>query len=514
MNLADRMGAIAARLPDRTALLFTHQRVPYAELWSRVERAAAAFRHLGCLPGDRVALLLGNEPHFVEALYGALRAGLVAVPINVGFTTEEVSAILSDSGARVVVAGGAFAAALPSGSPELGQVIAGRAPAAGSAERTWEQFIKAGAGAGDPGGGPHAAATTDLALLQYTSGTTGKPKGAMLGHAALLANQDQMARTPLRLSERDVVLCVLPLFHIYALNVALAFPLARGATVLLVERFEPLPTLEAVTEHRASVIVGAPPMYVAWVDTPGFAQFDLTSVRYAVSGAAALPPAVLERFTAASGIPLWEGYGLTETAPVLTSAAMASAAMASAAMASTPRPGSVGRPLPDVELRLVDEHGRRVRDGDLGEVVVRGLNVFSGYWGQPQATAAVLDADGWFRTGDIGYLDAEDLFLVDRRSDLIIVSGFNVYPGEVEEVLHRHPKVAEAAVVGTPHPYTGESVKAVVVLRPGEEETAAEITEFCRRSLARFKCPEVVEVAASLPHLPSGKVRRRDLRET
>jgi long-chain acyl-CoA synthetase len=212
---------------------------------------------------------------------------------------------------------------------------------------------------------------------------------------------------------------------------------------------------------------------------------------------------VLERFEQELGIPIWEGYGLSETSPVLTTVAMNAQVL----------PGSVGRPVPGVELRLVDEKGRDCPMGDPGEVVVRGPNVFQGYWHQPEATAEVLDADGWFRTGDVGLLDGGNLFLVDRKKDLIIVSGFNVYPREVEEVLYTHPKVAEAAVIGTSHPYTGEAVKAVVVLRPGEEATADEITDFCRRSLARFKCPEVIEFVSELPHLPSGKVLRRALRE-
>ena len=326
----------------------------------------------------------------------------------------------------------------------------------------------------------------------------------MLSHANLIANHDQMARTRLSVVEGDVVLCVLPLFHIYALNVAMAFSLSRGATVLLMDRFDPLQTLEAIAAQRASIIIGAPPIYIAWVNTPGASEYDVASVRFAVSGAAPLPRHVLERFQSELGIAIWEGYGLTETAPLLTTVAMN----------ETVLPGSVGRPVPGVELRLVDDRGVDVNRGDPGEVVVRGPNVFSGYWRQPEATAEVLDADGWFRTGDVGILDEGNLYLVDRKKDLIIVSGFNVYPREVEEVLYRHPKLAQAAVIGTPHPYTGEAVKAVVVLRPGEESSSEEITDFCRRSLARFKCPEVVEFVEKLPVNPSGKVLRRELRRS
>jgi len=493
VNVADALRTASARLPDKAALLIDGAGVSFAELDQQVDRAAAGFQRLGLVPGDRVALLLGNVPEFVVALYATLRAGLTAVPVNVTFTAPEVSHVLRDSGARVAVAASELSPMLESlrgEVPSLETVVA-------TGGTRWEELAGTAEEPAPVETGPDA-----LALLQYTSGTTGHPRGAMLTHHALIANQDQMGRTRLRVEERDVVLCVLPLFHIYGLNVALAFTLSRGATALLVPRFDAIGTLREITAHRASIIVGAPPMYTAWSLTPEAAQFDLGSVRYAVSGAAPLPVEVLERFQADFGVAIWEGYGLTETAPVLTSNAMR----------DTPLPGSVGRTVPGVELRLLDAAGRPAPEGDPGEVTVRGPNVFSGYWQAPEATAAVLDADGWFRTGDVGYLDGQDLFLVDRKKDLIIVSGFNVYPREVEEVLYRHPAVAEAAVIGMPHLLTGEAVKAIVVLREGAGATAEDIEAHCRTSLARFKCPHQIEFAESLPLLPSGKVKRRDLR--
>jgi len=501
VNIAESLRTSAARLPQKAALVFQDTPVTYAELDQRVDLAAAGFQSLGLAPGDRVALMCANAPHFVEALYGAWRAGLVVVPINIMFTSDEIAHILGDAQARAVVVTEPFAGAvqgLTETVPGLEEVIVAGSSAAGVGSRTWRQLLDSGA--------TLTPVTTDpsaQALLQYTSGTTGRPKGAMLSHANLSANHEQMTQTQLSVQEGDVLLCVLPLFHIYALNVALAFALSRGATVLLMERFDAIASLQAVARQRASIIIGAPPMYVAWVNTPGVDQIDLASVRFAISGAAPLPAQVLERFQNELGVKIWEGYGLSETSPVLTTVAMGTVVKA----------GSVGAPVPGVELRLVDEKGRDCPMGDPGEVVVRGPNVFSGYWNQPEATADVLSEDGWFRTGDVGYLDGGDLYLVDRKKDLIIVSGFNVYPREVEEVLYRHPKVAEAAVIGTSHPYTGEAVKAVVVLRPGEEATAEEITDFCRRSLARFKCPEVIEFMQELPHLTSGKVLRRALRD-
>ena len=507
MNLADRLRTTARRLPDKAALVLrptsgTSDTVSYSQLDARVDHAAAAFQQAGLSKGDRVGLLLGNSEHFVEAFYGALRAGLTVVPMNVTYTANEIAQILGDSEAAAVVVGQPFhdrLNGLGETLPALRLIIVAGASSPPMGTQTWRQFL---GGEGTPE--PVEIAPDDLALLPYTSGTTGVPKGAMLSHANLSANHDQMAKTRLSVVEGDVVLCVLPLFHIYALNVAMAFSLSRGATVLLMDRFDPLQTLEAIAAQRASIIIGAPPIYIAWVNTPGASEYDVASVRYAVSGAAPLPRHVLERFQSELGIAIWEGYGLTETAPLLTTVAMNESVL----------PGSVGRPVPGVELRLVDDRGVEVNRGDPGEVVVRGPNVFSGYWGQPEATAEVLDADGWFRTGDVGIIDEGNLYLVDRKKDLIIVSGFNVYPREVEEVLYRHPKVAEAAVIGTPHPYTGEAVKAVVVLRPGEEASSEEITDFCRRSLARFKCPEVIEFVDHLPVNPSGKVLRRELRRS
>lgn len=501
MNITDRLRASAARLPDKAAVRVQGQDYAYSALDARVDRAAAGFQNLRLRPGDRVGLLLANSPHFLEAWYGALRAGLVAVPLNTGCTAEEIAFILGDSGARAVVISEAFypvLAGIQDTLPGLDEVVVvgGAAPHVGS--QTWGQLLDA---AGETAR-PVTIGQDGLALLQYTSGTTGRPKGAMLSHANLLANQEQMVRSRLRLLEHDVVLCVPPLYHIYALNVGIALPLACGATVLLVERFDPVQTLEQAVADRVTVIVGAPSMYNAWANIGDLERYDLSRIRFAVSGAAPLPHHVLRRFSEELGVTLWEGYGLTETSPVLTTAAVGAQA----------RSGSVGRAVPGVELRLVDDRGRPVRDGDLGEVVARGPNVFSGYWNAPEATAAVFDAEGWFHTGDIGYVADGDLHLVDRKSDLIVVSGFNVYPGEVEEVLYRHPKVAEAAVVGIPRSYTGEFVKAVVVLHPGEQATAGEIIQFCSRWIARFKCPEVVEFVQELPHLPSGKVRRRDLR--
>lgn len=498
MNLSEVIRDSARRVPEKPALLFQGQPIKYSELDREIDRAASGLAALGVKAGDRVGVLVHNIPHFAYAFYGILRAGAVMVPLNTMFTGEEVATILSDAEARVVIAAEPFAHIVDGVRETLPTlehvvVVGTRAPIG---TITWEQLVGMGRGHPVPSG------EDDLAVLAYTSGTTGIPKGAMLTHANLMANLDQMARTELAESENDVVFLALPLFHIYALNVILGLTLRVGATAVLVERFDPLGSLQLIERHEVTVVFGAPPMFVAWLNTPGVDSFDLSKVRLAVSGAAPLPAAVLEEFSRRIGITIWEGYGLTETSPAVTSNVMGSVA----------KPGSIGRPLPGVEVRIVDEHGDDVEEGDPGELVVSGPNVFRGYWRQPAATESVL-ADGWFRTGDIGYADGDGyVFLIDRSKDLVIVSGFNVYPREVEEVLARHPKVAEAAVIGVLHPYTGEAVKAFCVLRPGATASEEEIIEFCRRSLARFKCPQSVDFVPELPHHVTGKVLKRALR--
>ena len=501
MSVGDLVKETAQRVPDKPALIFHDQPIKYSEVDREIDRAAAGFASLGIKRGDRVAVLVHNIPHFVYAYHGLLRAGAVMIPLNTMYTTEEVSYILADADARAVVVAEPFVgtiAGLRETLPMLEHVVvAGTSAPVGA--MTWEQMLGR---AGDP---PLVSPADDeLAVIAYTSGTTGKPKGALLTHGNLLANLDQMAQAPrLAAAEGDVGLLALPMFHIYALNVILGLTLRVGATAVLMERFDAVGSLEAVERHKVTILFGAPPMFVAWLNTPGVDRYDLSSVRLAISGAAPLPGVVLEDFRRRLGITIWEGYGLTETAPGVTSNAMGEQA----------KPGSIGKPLPGVEVRIVDAHGEDVEEGDPGEIWVHGPNVFQGYWRQEEASADAI-RDGWFHTGDVGYADEDGyIFLVDRKKDLILVSGFNVYPREVEDALYRHPKVADVAVIGVPHPYTGEAVKAFVVLKPGEHTTEEEILDFSRKYLARFKLPGAIEFVAELPHLPTGKVLKRALRD-
>lgn len=501
-SLADLIPRSATTRPEKVALVTGDRRITYRELDDRVRRAAGALHDLGLEKGDRLALLLGNEPEFVEALHGAFRIGVAVAPLNVMLTPDEVGSVLADAEAKVaVVHPGLLPTVLAVRDRLAGLehilVTGDRRTPRGT--RSYEKALRA---AGDP---PAVdVVERDLALLAYTAGTTANPKGAVLTHGNLLANLDQMSEVPaLAEAESDVVLLVLPLFHIYALNVVLGITMREGATAILVDRFDPAATLALVGRERVTVLFGAPPMFTAWLQAAEGRDVDLSSVRIAVSGAAPLPGRVLEAFRDRFGITIWEGYGLTETAPAVTTNALGEEAKAD----------SIGLVLPGVEVRLVDEHGDDVEEGDPGELVVRGPNVFAGYWRKPVETEAAF-RDGWFRTGDVAYRDDDGyLFIVDRSKDLIIVSGFNVFPKEVEDVVAAHPKVAECAVIGVPDERTGEAVQALVVLRPGETATEEEILEHCRRSLARFKCPRRVEFVEALPHHVTGKVARRLLRE-
>ena len=497
MNVAELLRAAARERGSKTALAYggtsVEARMTFAELDGEADRVARGLRARGVARGDRVAIAMPNVAHFPVAYYGILRAGAVAVPLNVMLTEQEMSGILGDADPKVVLgAGGAVdlarrAATLTRGSLEVLDVDG------------WDDEL----GSVGEGFDDVTVADDDLAVLAYTSGTTGGPKGAMLSHGNLLANLEQQSQIPEdRVTSDDVLLLTLPLFHIFGLNVPLGLLVRNGATGVLLERFEPVASLREIEREKVTILFGAPPMYLAWVSTPGADQYDLSSVRLAISGAAPLPVEVLGAFREMFGVEVDEGYGLTETAPTLTSNRMM----------PKPRAGSVGKELPGVELRIVDDAGRDVEIGDTGEIVVRGPNVFKGYWEQPEETQRVF-TDDWFHTGDIAVRDEEGyIYLVDRKRDLVIVSGFNVFPSEVEAALIQNPLVKDAAVIGVPHEYRGETLKAYVVLEQGAQATEVELLADVRTRLARFKLPETIEIVDDLPHLMTGKVLRRVLR--
>ena len=493
MNVSQLLRESAARLPDKVALIEASgtRSCTFADLDRAVDKVATALLDRGLGAGDRVAIVLPNVHEFPISYLAILRAGGVAVPLNLMLTEAEMGRILADAGASFVIAAPPLVETAEAG------IGAGGLDAQVISTDSWPALPEA------PGPIEPSTGGDDLAVLSYTSGTTGEPKGAMLSHGNLLANLEQQMAIPLdTVKEDDVLFLTLPMFHIFGLNVPLGLLLLNGATALMLERFEPVEALRLIEKHKVTVLFGAPPMYLAWVNTPGADQYDLSTVRLAVSGAAALSEDVLKRFSDLFGVEIYEGYGLTETAPTLTSNRMA----------KRPKTGSVGLPLPGVELRLVDDKGNDVELGDEGEILARGPNVFKGYWNKADATERAF-LHGWFKTGDVAVRDEEGfVYLVDRKRDLIIVSGFNVFPSEVEEALVANPKVLEAAVVGEKHPYTGETVKAFVVLEDGASATEEELIADVESRIARFKCPTSVEVLESLPHLLTGKVLRRALR--
>jgi long-chain acyl-CoA synthetase len=487
-NLADLVSAAAQSRPRHPAVVTEHRIVTWSEVDWQVRAVASGLIARGLPAGSRIALMQPNTLEFITTYFGILRAGMCAVPLNTGYTVPELTVMLEDVQAHVVVA-----------DPQLGPVLQ-QVPGVDvimTGTEQWRRFTV--------GSSPLPVEPTDpesVAVLLFTSGTSGRPKAAMLTHRALLANLEQLSqlRDPMAMTRDDVVLCVLPLFHIYALNATLGMVASTAATIVLTERFDAGQALAAVARHGVTNVAGAPPMYVAWADSDGLAE-ALTGVRLLVSGAAPLAPSVMEELESVTGKPIWEGYGMTECSPVITATLVS----------GRPKPGSVGRALPGVELELRDENGDVVEDGDPGEIFVRGDNLFSGYWPDAQDGP---DDEGWFATGDVAIEDEDgDLRLVDRRRELIIVSGFNVYPREVEEVLLGMPDVLEAAVMGVVHPYTGEAVKAFVVVSPGSAVTPDDVLEFVSGRLARFKCPTLVEVVGDLPHSVTGKVSKARLRE-
>lgn len=490
--------------PERHPALISRGNVTtYGDLRRQVGELRGGLTRVGVGPGDRVAVLSANNWFFVVSYLAIVGIGAVAVPLNPASPPVELSRELRTVGARVAIVG-------PSGRPaaealdraELGveHVLAPERVGVRGAEPLEGLFP-----------GPEAPLVerddADLAVLVFTAGTAGAPKAAMLSHGNLRANLEQIQRHPeRRILAEDVSLGVLPLFHIFGLNVVLGLSLYAGASVVLVERFEPLSALETIAKHAVSVVAGAPPMYTAWLGLApsGETASYMTTVRLCVSGAAPLPPEAVGAFEQRYGPVIREGYGLTEASPTV----------ASSVLAGPPKPGSIGVPLPGVEVRLVDGEGDDALVGDPGEIWVRGPNVFGGYWMNPEATAAALTPDGWLRTGDIAVADDDGyLFIVDRAKDVILVSGFNVYPAEVEEALAEHPGVAEVAVVGVPHPHSGEAVRAYVVPRPGHHLEEDELIEFCATRLARYKCPGKVLFVDRLPHsAATGKLLRRELR--
>jgi long-chain acyl-CoA synthetase len=497
VNLATIIDAHPA---ERVALFSRGRPTTYGELREQVGALRGALAGLGVRTGDRVAMVLGNDRRFVVTYLATIGLGAAAVPLNPtspGPELErELAAVRPVAAVVDPVARAAWLDIHPSVVGAISNVIATEGHDVGGAH-TLEELLAGPVSATDVVDVPPDC----LAALLFTSGTAGSPRAAMLTHGSLRANLDQSMSQPQRLGPDDVVLGVLPLHHIFGLNVVLGLSLACGATVVLVQRFDPATALETIVERGVTVVPGAPPMWVAWAQFGDAPAEAFGRLRLALSGASKMPTEASEQLRERFGLVLREGYGLTEASPVVTTST-----------GIEPRIGSVGKALEGVEVRLVDGHGDPVLAGDAGEILVRGLNVFAGYWNDPEATARVL-RDGWLHTGDIAVADEDGyLYIVDRAKDLIIVSGFNVYPAEVEEVIGALAGVEEVAVVGVDHPHTGEAVKAFVVCSPGVHLDEETVIAHCADNLARYKCPTKVMFVDTLPRNVGGKLLRRALR--
>ncbi|MET7277885.1 AMP-binding protein [Kribbella sp. NPDC005582] len=475
-NFADLLRDTARRHGDRLALVDGDRRLTWTELDEAVETAARGFAAAGLVPGYRVILLLANSIEFVTSYLGVLRSGLVAVPLNTGLTKPEVATVVAHSGARLAVT-----------DADLSGVVEGI------------RTVRPGDLQGDAVLQPTIDAET-LAVLLYTSGTSGDPRAAMLTHRALAANVKNLSGLgPDRMGPDDVVLGILPMFHAFGLNAVLGWTVSTGAALVIDQRFDAEHTLELIKRHGVTRLPLAPPALHALLAREDL-RTALSGVKVVLTGASALDRGLANRFEQETGLFVHQGYGLTEASPGVTTTLGE----------SEPKPGSVGRPLPNVEVRIADEQGEDVEGDDPGEILIRGANLFSGYWSDGVDGP---DAEGWYRTGDVGFLDADgDLFLVDRLRELIIVSGFNVFPIEVEDVLVGADGVLEAAVIGVPSDDTGEAIKAFVVPEAGVTLDPEAVAAYASTRLARFKCPSQIEVVDQLPHSVTGKVAKGRLR--
>lgn len=498
MNLAS---IIEAHPADNQAIISSGETITYGDLRAQVAGVRGGLSAIGVGPGDRVAVVMASNWYFVVAYLGALGAGAVVVPLNPQSPAAELTRELATIRPKVAFVGPTGRAAFNAIDRRAIGIEHVLVPEGVSIDgaRSIEDLLVA-----DPV--PIVSREpSDVAVLMFTSGTAGSPKAAMLTHGNLLANLHQMQSAPgAAVSATDVGLCVLPLFHIYGLNALLGLALSAGASLVLVQRFDPATALQTIRDRHVTVVAGVPPMYESWASLPAgeATRNDFATVRMAASGASKLDPSLHDHFLDRFGLDIGEGYGLTEASPGVTSSA-----------GDERRAGTIGLPLPGVEVRLVDVDGSATLVGDAGEIWVRGPNVFAGYLDDPEASARSLTAEGWLRTGDLAVADADGyLTIVDRLKDLIIVSGFNVYPGEVEEVLAAHPGVADVAVVGVAHPHTGETVKAFVVPKPDRMLEEDDLIAFCAEELARYKCPSKIMFVDRIPHGMGGKVLRRELR--
>jgi long-chain acyl-CoA synthetase len=489
-NLACLLVDSARERAQRTAIKLDDVEVSYQELDEGTARVAAMLKAKGVAPGDRVGIMLPNVPHFALAYYGVLRAGGVVVPMNVQLKGREVSFYLSDPDARLMLVWHEVAEAAELGASEIGTEVITVTP--GEFEKLLAQ--------GEADTELVERAGDDTAVILYTSGTTGKPKGAELTHDNMLKNA-RVSSALAESGEEDVVLGALPLFHSFGQTCGLNATLSVGGCISMIPRFAPGKALEIIQRDRVTVFQGVPTMFTAMLHHDGREDIDTSSLRLCMSGGSAMPVEVMHGFEKAFDCKVLEGYGLSETSPV--------------ASFNHPdrerKPGSIGTPIDGVEIRVVDEDGQEVDQGDVGELAIRGHNVMKRYWKRPEATEEAI-VDGWFHTGDLGKVDEDGyFFIVDRKKEMIIRGGYNVYPREIEEVFYEHPAVLEVAVVGIPDEKMGEEVGAAVVLKDGQQVDEAELKAYIKQEVAGYKYPRRIWFVDELPKTTTGKILKREV---
>lgn len=512
MNLSDRLKETAAANAEKTAYVFLDQSSSYRELNEAVNKMANSLQSKGVKKGDHIGLLLGNSPHFVITLYAALRVGATAIPINPIYSPDEIAYILRDGDVKVVVALDLLLPLVEKAHvalPDVHQyILCETSPETPGKLNSLDDSIRQKIISFTEAITPHSASfegpkldEEDIAIILYTSGTTGKPKGAMLTHRNVYSNASDTAAY-LSISGNDRVIAALPMFHVFALTVVLNAPLVNGGTILIVPRFSPKDVFEIAKKHKATVFAGVPTMYNFLLQYPDAEPGDFASIRLCISGGASLPVALLHSFEDKFNVRMSEGYGLSEASPVTCFNPLDRERKA----------GSIGISITNIENKVVNELGEELPPGEVGELIVRGPNVMKGYYKMPEETEATIK-DGWLYTGDLARKDEEGyFFIVDRKKDMIIVGGYNVYPREVEEVLYAHEGIVEAAVVGVPDPNYGEAVQCFVV-KKDPALTKDDLLAYCLERLAKYKVPTVVEFIEELPKNTTGKILRRALRD-
>jgi fatty-acyl-CoA synthase len=489
----------ALRTPHRPALTFEGTTWNYAELQQRIDRLASALRANGVCHGDRVGFIGFNQPSFVETLFATARLGAIFVPLNYRLSGPELSYIINNAGVHTLIADAPHRPIIETIRPEL---PCRRFFSADQSTEGWLSTTELQA-AHQPLRDVAAIGEDEVAIIMFTSGTTGRPKGAMLTHGNIWWNNINVLHA-YDVSEDDVSLLVAPLFHIGGLNVNSLLIWQKGGHVVLHRTFDPNRCLDDIATYRVSTMFGVPAMLLFISQQPGFALADLSSLRTVVCGGAPVPEPLM-RLYAGRGVPINQGYGLTETSPFVTFLAPEW---------GTRKLGSAGLPPMFSEVRVVDPNGREITEPRVsGEVITRGPNIMKGYWNNPEATAAAIDTEGWFHTGDVGYLDEDGfLYIADRLKDMVISGGENVYPAEVESVLYDHPAIGEVAVIGLPDEQWGEAVVAIAALREGATIDLEELRSFAAERLARYKLPRRLEIVTALPRNPAGKVLKFELR--